>query len=221
MSSEDKKVEEKPIEEKPVEEKPVEEKPAEEEEDDDEPPSLESVEDAAHPEGADAAAAPKQTRAEKKVRKAMQKLGLQTVPGIIRCTIRRDKNFLYYINDPEVFRTASGDSYVCFGKIQFEDMSATQNALANSMKSEAAADAAAAAAAAAEPAEAAAAAPAEEKKEEKEEKKEGEESVDESGLNSSDIDLVVAQAKCTRAKAVEALRKNSGDIVSSVMELSQ
>jgi len=211
MSAEDKKVEE-----KPVEEKPVEEKPAEEAEDDDEPPSLESVEDGAQPEGADAAN--KQTRAEKKVRKAMQKLGLQAVPNIIRATIRRDKNYLYYINDPEVFRSASGDSYVCFGRIQFEDMSATQSALSNSMKSGAAAEAAAAAAAAAEPAEAAA--PAEEKKEEKKEET-TEEAVDESGLNKGDIDLVVSQAKCTRAKAVEALRKNNGDIVSSVMELSQ
>jgi len=198
-------------EQKKVEEKPVEEKPTEEV-DDDEPPSLESVEEAAQPEGGEDDQ--KQTRAEKKVRKAMQKLGLKAVPDIMRVTIRRDKNYLYYIAAPEVYRTSSGESYVCFGRIQFEDLSATQAALQQNLKSQ---ESAAAAAAAAAPA-----AAAEEKKEEGEKKEEAaEEAVDETGLNKGDIELVMSQAKCTRAKAAEALRKNNGDIVSSVMELSQ
>ena len=69
----------------------------------------------------------------------------------------------------------------------------------------------------------------EEKKAEEPEKKEEEaaapaaaeeEAVDETGLSAQDIDLVVQQGKCTRAKAVEALRRNNGDIVNSIMELS-
>jgi len=196
-------------EQKKVEEKPVEEKPTEEV-DDDEPPSLESVEEAAQPEAEEDQ---KQTRAEKKVRKAMQKLGLKAVPEIMRVTIRRDKNYLYYIANPEVYRTSSGESYVCFGRIQFEDLSATQAALQQNLKSQESAAAAAAAAAAP--------AAEEEKKEEEKKEETTEEAVDETGLNKGDIELVMSQAKCTRAKAAEALRKNNGDIVSSVMELSQ
>ena len=34
----------------------------------------------------------KQSRSEKKSRKAMQKLGMKPVPGIIRCTVKKSKN---------------------------------------------------------------------------------------------------------------------------------
>ena len=44
--------------------------------------------------------------------------------------------------------------------------------------------------------------------------------VDTSGIEEKDIELVVAQAGCSRAKAVAALRKNDNDIVNSIMELT-
>jgi nascent polypeptide-associated complex subunit alpha len=46
------------------------------------------------------------------------------------------------------------------------------------------------------------------------------EDVDISGIEEKDIELVVAQAGCSRAKAVAALRKNDNDIVNSIMELT-
>jgi NACalpha-BTF3-like transcription factor len=54
--------------------------------------------------------------------------------------------------------------------------------------------------------EAAAAAPLEE-----------DEEVDETGVEQKDIDLVMSQAECTRAKAVAALKKHDGDIVNAIM----
>lgn len=48
----------------------------------------------------------------------------------------------------------------------------------------------------------------------------GDEDVDESGLQPKDIELVVSQAGVSRAKAVQALRNNAGDIVSAIMELT-
>lgn len=48
---------------------------------------------------------------------------------------------------------------------------------------------------------------------------EGEEEgeVDETGLEAKDIELVMSQAACSRAKAVAALRDNGSDIVNAIM----
>ena len=44
--------------------------------------------------------------------------------------------------------------------------------------------------------------------------------IDETGLESKDIELVMSQAGCTRAKAVKALQENDGDLVNSIMSLT-
>ena len=44
--------------------------------------------------------------------------------------------------------------------------------------------------------------------------------VDESGVEPKDIELVMTQASVTRSKAVNALKKAEGDIVSAIMELT-
>ena len=44
--------------------------------------------------------------------------------------------------------------------------------------------------------------------------------VDETGVDAKDIELVMNQAVCTRAKAITALKNNDGDIVNAIMELS-
>ena len=44
--------------------------------------------------------------------------------------------------------------------------------------------------------------------------------VDESGVEPKDIELVMTQASVTRSKAVKALKKAEGDIVSAIMELT-
>merc|ERR1711918_50780 len=49
----------------------------------------------------------KQTRSEKKSRKAMQKLGMKPVQGIIRVTVKKSKNILFVIKSPDVFKTSS------------------------------------------------------------------------------------------------------------------
>jgi len=192
--------------------KPEEVKP--EEGEDDEPPGLEAVDAAAAPEAAQAA---KQSRSERKVRKAMAKLGMKPVSGIMRVTIKRAKNTLFVISRPDVYKSASSDTYIAFGEIKVEDLSASAAALENAKK---ASEAAAAPEAGEEKKEEEKPAEGAEEKKEEEKPAEPEEAVDETGLSKQDIDLVVQQAKCTRAKAVEALRKNNGDIVNTIMELS-
>eukprot|EP00435_Cladocopium_sp_Y103_P071597 s765_g37.t3 len=59
-------------------------------------------------EGADAATNErvKQNRAEKKSRKAVQKLGMKPVPGIMRVTVKKSKNILFVISKPDVHKFA-------------------------------------------------------------------------------------------------------------------
>merc|ERR1711890_158791 len=90
--------------------------------DDDMPEMEDTEEDAAGGKG-------KQSRSEKKSRKAMQKLGMKPVPGIIRVTVKKNKNILFVIKEPDVFKTSSDNpkspaTYIVFGKAEIEDLSA-------------------------------------------------------------------------------------------------
>merc|ERR1712006_65934 len=94
----------------------------EEDSTDEDMPEMEESEDAAGGKG-------KQSRSEKKSRKAMAKLGLKPVPGIIRVTVKKSKNILFVIKEPDVFKTSTDNpkapaTYVVFGKAEIEDLSA-------------------------------------------------------------------------------------------------
>merc|ERR1712205_131786 len=85
-------------------------------------------------EGGDAARA-KQSRSEKKSRKAMQKLGMKPVSGIVRVTIKKSKNILFVISKPDVFKSPASDTYIIFGEAKIEDLSAqAQTAAAEQFK---------------------------------------------------------------------------------------
>ncbi|CAG8814767.1 17005_t:CDS:2, partial [Dentiscutata erythropus] len=84
-----------------------------------------------------------QSRGEKKARKAMQKLGLKHVPGINRVTIRRPKNILFVVSNPDVYKSANSDCYIVFGEAKIEDLNS--QAQANAAQQFQAAEAAAAA----------------------------------------------------------------------------
>lgn len=158
----------------------------------------------------------KQNRNEKKSRKAMQKLGMRPVPGVLRVTVKKSKNVLFVINKPDVFKSPTADTYVVFGEAKSEDLSsASQAAAAKQFRQPEAMAAAAggmpAAAAGAEEGDddvPALAAPAEE------------EELDETGVEGKDIELVMSQAGCSRASAVKALKENSGDLVNAIMSLT-
>ncbi|XP_043831638.1 NAC-alpha domain-containing protein 1 isoform X2 [Dromiciops gliroides] len=147
----------------------------------------------------------KQSRSEKKARKAMSKLGLRQIHGVTRITIRKSKNILFVISKPDVFKSPASDIYIVFGEAKIEDLSQqVHKAAAEKFKVPA------------EPSPIITeAAPGLNVKEESEE-----EEVDETGLEVRDIELVMAQANVSRAKAVRALRHNNNDIVNAIMELT-
>ncbi|GLI80818.1 GAL4 enhancer protein [Penicillium ochrochloron] len=160
------------------------------------------------------------SRNEKKARKAIAKLGLKHVPGITRVTLRRPKNVLFVVNNPDVYRSPSSNTWIIFGEAKIEDLNAQAQASA--------AQQLAAAEAAGEHAghdhdhdhdHGKGKAIDLEPKKEEEEEDDGED-VDEAGLEAKDIELVMAQASVSRKKAVKALRENDNDIVNSIMALS-
>ncbi|GMH45043.1 hypothetical protein BSKO_13000 [Bryopsis sp. KO-2023] len=146
----------------------------------------------------------KQSRSEKKSRKAMQKLGMKPVPGVQRVTIKKSKNILFVISKPDVFKSPANDTYIIFGEAKIEDLGAqAQSAAANQFTMQ----------------------PEPETIEEKPEpaiieEEDEDEELDEEGLVPRDIELVMTQASVSRPKAIKALQKCSGDIVSAIMELT-
>merc|ERR1719267_88403 len=73
--------------------------------------------------GADGAKG-KQNRAEKKSRKAISKLGLTPVPGILRVTVKKSKSVCFVISKPDVYKSPASDCYVIFGEAKIEDLGA-------------------------------------------------------------------------------------------------
>ncbi|KAL1203274.1 Nascent polypeptide-associated complex subunit alpha-like protein 2 [Cardamine amara subsp. amara] len=149
----------------------------------------------------------KQSRSEKKSRKAMLKLGMKPVTGVSRVTIKRTKNVLFFISKPDVFKSPHSETYVIFGEAKIEDLSSqlqTQAAQQFRMPEIGASSQRAEASTATVEAQV----------------EEDEEEVDETGVEDRDIDLVMTQAGVSRSKAVKALKSHDGDIVSAIMELT-
>ncbi|KAL5568051.1 hypothetical protein UlMin_024626 [Ulmus minor] len=149
----------------------------------------------------------KQSRSEKKSRKAMLKLGMKPVSGVSRVTIKRTKNILFFISKPDVFKSPNSETYVIFGEAKIEDLSSqlqTQAAQQFRMPdmSTLTAKPEVLGAASGEQADA------------------DDEPVDETGVEGRDIELVMTQASVSRNKAVRALKASNGDIVSAIMELT-
>lgn len=193
---------------------PKKEQPAKKD-DDDGPPPLEG----ATPESAEGEEEEskkiKQSRSEKKSRKAVQKLGMKPVPGIVRVTVKRAKNILFVISRPDVFKSPASDTYIIFGEAKIEDTAAAslKDKAKKVLDLETPAAAAAAATEAAEK-------PAAKEPTKKVEEVTESELVDETGIEAKDIDLVMGQTNVSRAQAVKALKKHNGDIVNAIMELT-
>lgn len=148
----------------------------------------------------------KHSRAEKKSRKALQKLGLKTVSGVTRVTVKKNKNYLFVISKPEVYKSPQSDTYIIFGEAKIEDLSAVaQNRAAEQFKMPDVGSGGVQPAGG-EPIIA--------------EEDEDEGDLDETGLETKDIELVMSQADVSRAKAVKALKKSNQDVVDAIMGLT-
>jgi len=179
--------------------------------------SIEEISDLSHEEEEEdptsAAALEKiQSRSERKARKALLGLGLKKVTGISRVTLRRPKNHLFVLASPEVYKSPNSDCYIVFGEAKAEDsssqagLSAAQqfaggNVIPNLADTGAGAE--------------------EDDDDIPElEAPDNDVDIDETGIDPTDIDRVVQQVGCTRAKAARALKECNGDLVNAIMAAS-
>jgi nascent polypeptide-associated complex subunit alpha len=151
----------------------------------------------------------KQSRGEKKARKIMSKLGLKPVQGVNRVTIRKSKNILFVINNPDVYKNPHSDTYIIFGEAKIEDL--TQQAQVQAAEKFNKTPEAMIPTAGDITGTTTNVDPIVE---------EDEDEIDESGVDEKDIELVVSQANVPRAKAIRALKNNQNDIVNAIMELT-
>ena len=156
-------------------------------------------------------------RAEKKSRKAMQKLGMRPIPGVVRMSVKKSNQVLFVITQPDVFKSPNADTYVIFGEAKTEDSGQMAAAAAQAAQAQQAAAAAAQTTKQGKVQPEGMAAPPMEKVQEEP----AEESPSEiEGVESKDIELVMSQAGCSRAKAIKALQENDCDLVNAIMSLT-
>ena len=196
----DKKEETKPEEPKKEETKPEESKPETTEE---KKPSEEQKKEETKPEET----AKPSGKAEKKVRKALSKLGMVKVDGVNRVTMKQKDSYILYVKEPEVFSSPQNpNSFIIFGEITFEDheKKLTQDTIEQLKK------------------EGEKLRTVTEKKEEPkvEVVPEGEE-LNEEGLEKEAIETVMNEGKCSRQAAIKALRAHNGDPVEALLEVGQ
>ena len=189
----------------------------------------------------------KQSRSEKKSRKAMQKLGMKPVPGIMRVTVKKSKNVrrrrrhaprvaVGHCEHPAPASASASaplrwpppspptpSAQILF-VIQKPDVFKSPASDTYIIFGEAKIEdlSAQAQTAAAEQFKAPDVPKPELTKAPQQaiEEVENDEEVDESGVEPKDVDLVMSQAGVSRAKAIKALKTNDGDIVNAIMELT-
>merc|ERR1712166_1588880 len=118
----------------------------------------------------------------------MQKLGMKPVPGIVRVTVKKSKNILFVIKEPDVFKTNDSNpkgpqTFIVFGKAEIEDLSQQATNAAVEQFKPSGGDA---------------------KAPEAVEEDDGDD--DAGDLDENDIELVVKQAGVSRSKAIKALK---------------
>ena len=183
----------KPEETKPEETKPEESKPQETKPEETKPEEAKPEEP--KPSG----------KAEKKVRKALSKLGMTKIEGINRVTMKQKDSYILYVKDPEVFCSSQNqNSFIIFGELTFEDheRKLAQETIAQLKK------------------EGEKLKTVTEKKEEPkvEVVQEGEE-LSEEGLEKEAIETVMNEGKCSRQAAIKALRAHNGDPVEALLDV--
>ncbi|KAM3313130.1 hypothetical protein ACQJBY_032682 [Aegilops geniculata] len=150
----------------------------------------------------DASGKSKQSRSEKKSRKAMLKLGMKSITGVSRVTVKKSKNILFVISKPDVFKSPNSETYVIFGEAKIEDLSSQlQSQAAEQFKAPDLSQMISSPEASGM-------------------EHDDNEVVNDEGVEPKDIELVMTQAGVSRAKAVRALKSANGDIVTAIMEVT-
>ena len=142
-------------------------------------------------------------KGEKKIKKALLKLGLNKIDGVNRVTIRQKDNYILLVKDPEVYVSKESDnSYVIFGEITVDDPDKPKAASEISNLAQ-----------------------GPEIKSQTQDKpvnivEDDDTPESEEGVDADSIDMVIAETKVSRNKAIRALKKNNFDVVNAILELN-
>merc|ERR1712153_260012 len=150
-------------------------------------------------ENQEAAGEQNHNRNEKRCRKALQKVGMKSLTGITRVTLKKRDGLIFVIDDPEVLNLEN--SYAIFGELKLEDLN-RQMQMEQAKKF-------AQAAPTTKPVEAATA----------NDDDDGE-PLSEEGLTPDHIKMVMEHGGCSRNKAIKVLRECNDDTVQAVMKLN-
>lgn len=141
-------------------------------------------------------------KGDRKIKKALLKLGLSKVEGVNRVTIRQKDNYILVVKEPQVYSSKEcSSSYVIFGEISINDETPSTGAdLSNIAKG-----------------------PETNTTNEKPVEiveNDDDAPVSEEGIDPENIQTVIDETKCSRQKAVKALKNNNNDVVSAILELN-
>lgn len=154
----------------------------------------------------------KSTKGEKKFKKAMLKSGATQLDTVKRVTLRTNKNFVMYIDNPAVLKTGEKEnSYVVFGEPKFLDFKNNPHVPSKPLydnekksKEEAGADAK----------------PSDIKKAEEVDDSKVEEIGPNDKFGEAEINHLMEYSKCSKNKAIRVLREANGDIVDAITRLT-
>jgi nascent polypeptide-associated complex subunit alpha len=144
-------------------------------------------------------------KGEKKVRKALAKLGMTKMEGVNRVTLRQKDNYILLVKDPEVFTSPQADNtFIIFGELTFDDPDKKLakeemdkiKAEGEKLKPETSAD-----------------------KAKDIEVVDENEPASEEGLDPANIETVMTECKVSRNRAIRALRATDGDVVNAILNL--
>ncbi|KAJ1609838.1 NAC domain-containing nascent polypeptide associated complex alpha chain [Cryptosporidium canis] len=155
---------------------------------------------------------PRHNKGEKKNRKLVQKLGLKPIPDFEKIVVRGARGLSFQIVNPEVYSVPGTKSYIIFGDARLEDRNTASQAAALANATSQLEQKLAAM-----------------KTQDEDPSKPADlgsrddeccADVDETGVDSCNIDLVINQTGCSRSSAVKALKSNNNDVVEAILSLS-
>ena len=141
---------------------------------------------------------PSSSRNEKKCKKALTKVGMKTLTGITRVTLKKRDGLIFVIDDPEVLNL--DNSYAIFGELKLEDLN-RQMQMEQAKKF-------------------AQQAPTSKPADKKTDPVDDEKPLPEDGLTQDHIKMVMDHANCSRNAAIRVLRETNDDMVQAVMKLT-
>ncbi|KAK1445155.1 NAC alpha like protein [Babesia gibsoni] len=170
----------------------------------------------------------RQDKNERKSRKLLGKLGLKPVEGITKVCIKKSKQIFFVVNKPDVYKLPNSDTYVIFGEAKVEDVgqnSALEAAqrlsqLSSALQTVGADRVAAEHGAAGHSHDGHDHGHFHDHDGHNHSHVDASSAAAEASVDPNDVELIISQVGCTREQAVDALIKNKGDIVESIMQLS-